>query len=256
MKTPPIDVVLRNLRAARRRLSTQLFLTTLVKMRARFLKLPLPQFMREYLGIWPEDFTRSAIDAAKWRVCSLTEFIRKPPHFALGFDVNPNGSSAAIAAAWRDDAGLAYVEILQHDPGTEWLVPELARIAAKYRVQIGHDTVGAVLVEAEALARQRPAPRRKPIGYKDIGAMCASFMKEIMAGKLRHFAQSPLDAAVAGVVKRDLGDNAWAWGRRKSDLVDITPLIAANIALRTFDSIQKRGETRIISAATITKRAA
>lgn len=32
MKTPPIDVVLRNLRAARRRVSTQLFLTTLVKM--------------------------------------------------------------------------------------------------------------------------------------------------------------------------------------------------------------------------------
>jgi len=32
LKTPPIDVVLRNLRAARRRLSTQLFLTTLVKM--------------------------------------------------------------------------------------------------------------------------------------------------------------------------------------------------------------------------------
>lgn len=230
-------------------------LTTIEKMRMRFLKLALPQFMREYLGIWPEDYSKSAIDAAKWRGCGLDEFQRKPAHFAIGFDVNPNGSSAAIAAAWRID-GFSYVEILQHDPGTDWLVPALAKLSAKFRVQIGHDTVGAVLVEAEALARQRPAPRRHPIGYKDVGAMCASFMKEITSDRLRHFEQSPLNMAVAGVVKRDLGDNAWAWGRRQSDGVDITPLVAANIALRTFDTTEKRGGNRIISASTLTRQAA
>jgi hypothetical protein len=229
-------------------------LTTLPKMKQRFLKLPLPQFMREYLGVWPEDFSKSAIDAAKWRDEGLDEFVRKPAHFALGFDVNPNGSSAAIAAAWRGDDGCTYVEILAHDPGTEWLVPELARLSAKYRVQIGHDTIGASLVEVEALARRRPSPRRFPIGYKDIGAMCASFMKEIMSGRLRHFKQTSLNAAVAGVIKRDLGDNAWAWGRRQSAAVDICPLIAANIALRTFDMSIKSGKTRIVSSASIKKR--
>ena len=230
-------------------------LTRLDVIKKRFLKLPLPQFMREYLGIWPEDYSKSAIDSAKWRACSLPEFTRKPAHFAIGFDVNPNGSSGAIAAAWRVD-GHAYVEILQHDPGTEWLVPALAKLSSKYRVPIGHDTVGAVLVEAEALARQRPAPRRKPIGYKDIGAMCASFMKEITNERLRHFDQAPLNSAVSGVVKRDLGDNAWAWGRRQSDGVDIAPLVAANIALRTYDTIEKRGNTRIISAHSLAKKAA
>jgi hypothetical protein len=230
-------------------------LTRLDVIKKRFLKLPLPQFMREYLGIWPEDYSKSAIDSVKWRACGLDEFTRKPAHFAIGFDVNPNGSAAAIAAAWRED-GHAYVEILEHNPGTEWLVPALAKLSAKYRVQIGHDTVGAVLVEAEALARIRPAPRRKPIGYKDIGAMCASFMKEITNERLRHFRQAPLDSAVSGVVKRDLGDNAWAWGRRQSGTVDIAPLVAANIALRTFDTIEKRGNTRIISSTSLAKRAA
>lgn len=230
-------------------------LTRLDVVKKRFLKLPFPQFMREYLGIWPEDYSKSAIDSVKWTACGLEEFTRKPAHFAIGFDVNPNGSSAAIAAAWRED-GHSYVEILEHNPGTDWLVPALAKLSKKYRVSIGHDTVGAVLVEAEALARQRPAPRRKPIGYKDVGAMCASFMKEITNERLRHFKQSPLNSAVAGVVKRDLGDNAWAWGRRQSDGTDIAPLVAANIALRTYDTIEKRGNTRIISPHSLAKKAA
>jgi hypothetical protein len=81
-------------------------------------------------------------------------------------------------------------------------------------------------------------------------------MKEITNERLRHFGQSPLDSAVSGVVKRDLGDNAWAWGRRQSDGVDIAPLVAANIALRTYDTIEKRGNTRIISAHSLAKKAA
>jgi hypothetical protein len=229
-------------------------LTTIAKMEERFRKLPLPQFMREYLGIWPEDYSKSAIDGALWRDCGLEFFIKKPAHFALGIDVAPNGSVAAIAAAWRDDRH-SYVEVIRHEPGTDWLVPALAEYAKKYRVLIGHDTVGAVLVEAEALAKKRPAPRRKPIGYKDVGAMCASFMKEITNRRLRHFNQPELTAAAAGVVKRDLGDNAWGWGRRQSGDVDITPLVAANIALRTFDTTEKRGSNRLVSSASITKKA-
>ncbi len=229
-------------------------LTTIEKMRARFTKLPLPQFMREYLGIWPEDYSKGAIDAAQWRDCGLDDFVTKPADFALAFDVNPLGTSSAIAAAWRTD-GLAYVEILEHKPGTEWLVPELMRLSRKHRVAIGHDTLGAVLVEVEALARQRPAPRRKPIGYKDVGAMCAGFMKEITNLRLRHFDQASLNSAAHGVVKRDLGDSAWAWGRRQSTGVDITPLVAANIALRTFDTAAKRGNSRIVSTANLPRKA-
>lgn len=231
-------------------------LTTLVKMQERFRKLPLPQFMREYLGVWPEDYSRGAIDPAAWRQCALEVWPAMPGEFALGFDVHPNGSSAAIAAAWRVDDH-PHVEILDHRPGTEWLVPELARLATKYRaVPIGHDTVGAVLVEAEALGKKRPTPRRRPIAYREVGAMCAAFMKAINTRTLRHSSQAELNAAAAGVVKRDLGDNAWAWGRKKSVDVDITPLVAATIALRTFDTTKKRTASKLVTPSSIAKKRA
>jgi hypothetical protein len=229
--------------------------TTLGVVKERFSKLPLPQFMREYLGIWPEDFTRTAIDQKLWRGGALDEFVAKPAEFALAFDVNPNGSSAAIVAAWRAD-GYAYIELVAHEQGTEWLVPRLVALSKKYRVTIGHDTVGAALAESEALARVRPAPRRKPIGYKDVGAASASIMKMINGGELRHFDQAGLNDAAAKVVKRDLGENAWAWGRRQSVDVDITPIVAATTALRVYDTTTRRTGGVGMSSAQLRQRRA
>ncbi|MFT4232278.1 MAG: hypothetical protein QM606_05820 [Leucobacter sp.] len=222
-------------------------LTTSRKMEERFVKLPLPQFMREYLGIWPEDFSRGAIDMRKWGDSALPDWPSRPPQFALGIDVDPGGSAAAIAAAWRED-GLTYIELVDHRPGTDWLVDRLVELARKYRAVIGHDTIGAVLVEVEALAKRRPVPRLRPIAFKDVGAMCAKFMKELEGGRIRHSDQAGLNAAAEGVVKRPLGENAWAWGRRQSAGIDITPLVAATVALRTFETTEQRGARRIRSS--------
>ncbi len=114
----------------------------------------------------------------KWRA-SAQEFDKKPDHFTLAFDVAVDGSVAAIAAAWRE-GDKAYVEIVDHKQGTEWLVPRLRELAHRYRVTIGHDTVGAALVEAEALSRLRPRPRVNPLAYKDLSPGCARFMKELV----------------------------------------------------------------------------
>ncbi|MGK9146660.1 ATP-binding protein [Plantibacter flavus] len=229
-------------------------LTTEETISVRFAKLPLPQFMREYLGIWPEDYSRGAIDLALWRASALADWPVRPQHVAFGIDVDPGGSSAAIVAAWRAD-GMAFVEVVDHRPGTDWLVGRCVELSGKYRGVIGHDTVGAVLAEAEAMAKRRPAPRRKPIAYKDVGAMCATFMKELDGKRLRHSDQSGLNAAAEGVVKRPLGDSSWAWGRRQSGAVDITPLVAATIALRTFDTTEQRGSRRLRSTANLAQKA-
>lgn len=220
----------------------------------RFEKFSLPKFMAEYLGIWPEDYSKGAIDLAKWKAGALDEWPEKPKQFAFGIDVDPGGSSAAIAAAWRAD-GKTYVELVEHRPGTDWLVPRLVELSSRYRAIIGHDTVGAVLVEAEALGKRRPAPRRKPIAYKDVGAMCATFMKELDGNRLNHSDQAGLNEAAGGVVKRPLGDNGWAWGRSRSGNTDITPLVAATIALRTFDTTEQRGSRRIRSSVSVAQKA-
>jgi hypothetical protein len=48
-------------------------------------------------------------------------------------------------------------------------------------------------------------------------------------GEVRHLATAELIAALDGALKRPLGD-AWAWSR-KSSSVDISPLVAATLAL-------------------------
>ena len=220
-------------------------LTDLETIQVRFEKLPRPNFLREYLGIWPEDYSQSAIDQDNWRACA-TEFSKKPEQFALAFDVSVDGSVAAIAAAWRDD-NYAYVEIVEHKLGTDWLVPRLNELARKYRTSIGHDTVGAALVEAEALHKLRPRPKVAPLAYRDLSPGCAVFMKEINATTLRHFDQSSLNESASKVVKRPLGENGWAWGRRASG-GDITPLVAATMALRTYDNMKTPQKMVIVTS--------
>jgi phage terminase large subunit-like protein len=222
-------------------------LTDLETIENNFQKLPRPNFLREYLGIWPEDYSQSAIDAEAWAACS-TEFSKKPEQFALAFDVSVDGSVACIAAAWRE-GDQAYVEIVEHKLGTDWLVPRINELARKYRLPIAHDSVGSVLVEVAALQRLRPRPKLQPLGYRDLAPGCASIMKEINARTLRHFDQPSLNEAVAKVVKRPLGDNGWAWGRRASG-GDITPLAAATFALRAYDNMKTPQKTLIVTSNT------
>jgi phage terminase large subunit-like protein len=220
-------------------------LTDLETIENNFQKLPRPNFLREYLGIWPEDYSQSAIDQEAWGACTTT-FSKKPDQFALAFDVSVDGSVACIAAAWRE-GDQAYVEIVEHKLGTDWLVPRINELARKYRLPIAHDSVGSVLVEVAALQRLRPRPKLQPLGYRDLAPGCASIMKEINARTLRHFDQPSLNEAVSKVVKRPLGDNGWAWGRRASG-GDITPLAAATFALRAYDNMKTPQKTLIVTS--------
>jgi hypothetical protein len=168
--------------------------------------------------------------------------------FAFAYDVAPDGSSAAIAAAWRVD-GIAYLEIVDHRLGTTWLVPRLCELAKRYRAIIGHDTIGAALAEAELLGRKRPKPRTYPATMRDVTNGCFTFMRELASGNLKHFDQIPLSEAAARAAKRPLSENSWAWGRRLSG-GDITPLVAATLALRTYDQLKPRTAVRIVTTKT------
>jgi hypothetical protein len=61
---------------------------------------------------------------------------------------------------------------------------------------------------------------------------------------LRHLGQPELSDAIAGGVKRPLGD-LWAWSR-KSSAVDISPLVAATLALWGASTVPDR-EPQVIN---------
>jgi hypothetical protein len=58
---------------------------------------------------------------------------------------------------------------------------------------------------------------------------CGLLYDMVDQNRLRHLGQPELTAAVKGAAKRPLGD-AWAWSR-KTSAVDISPLVAATLAL-------------------------
>jgi hypothetical protein len=75
----------------------------------------------------------------------------------------------------------------------------------------------------------RKLKRIYAINMRDAGQACGLLYDAVAQGRLRHLGTPELAAALDGAVKRPLGD-AWAWSR-KSSSVDISPLVAATLAL-------------------------
>jgi phage terminase large subunit-like protein len=67
-----------------------------------------------------------------------------------------------------------------------------------------------------------------------MGRACAHLQRLVQDKTLTHSDDPLFTAALAGAVKRDVGEGLWAWGRRKST-TDISPLVAVTGALWTLE---------------------
>jgi hypothetical protein len=198
---------------------------------AEFERLELADFCRAYLNWWP-----SAIPA-DWQVVDETAWLAladpgsaavDPVAFAA--DVTPDRSAAAIAVAGVRPDGVGHVEVVDHRPGTGWVVGRLVELAAKWGpcAIVVDDTgpAGSLVAPLEAAELDVARPTTRARAAADSG-----FYDAVVNGTLR-YRPGPhgpaLDAAVAGAAKRPLGD-AWAWARRGLS-VDICPLVAVSLA--------------------------
>ena len=177
------------------------------------------EFRRAY-GNRPTGGRDMVIPAEAWAaVCDGA--ITAKGRLRLALDVAEDRASAAIAAA--DDAGR--LELVEHRPGTNWIAARANELCKKYSTRIAFDAGGPAGVFAGHLERARPMKSR------DVLVACASFYDRVMARSVQIRRHSSLDAAVEGVVKKQVGD-LWAWSRRSS-MADVTPLMAATLALAT-----------------------
>jgi hypothetical protein len=214
-------------------------LTPIDAVRRNFEKLPLGQFLREYLGVWPTGGGGRFLDQTRWLAGAVTGELPSPPdHFTLGLAVHPDQTSASLVAAWRDDDDQAHLLLIDHRPGVQWVADKAASLARKHRVQIAHDTAGAVMVEVEALQRMRPRPRLAPQTMADVKTSAALLVKTLDEGHLVHYDQDEMNAASLFTTKRKIG-NGWGFGRAAQE-DDITPLEAASFALHVYDGSRKR----------------
>jgi phage terminase large subunit-like protein len=148
------------------------------------------------------------------------------PCFAL--DVTPDRSHAAIAVAgWRGDKRV-HVEVVEHRPGTEWVVERIAELERRWHpwpvIVDPASPAGSLLVDLASLGVST-----ETLSARDYAAACAQLYDAVVLSEPRivHLDQPVLNLAVGSARKRVLGD-AWAWARKVGG--DVSPLVAVTLA--------------------------
>ena len=190
--------------------------------------MPVEVFRRERLGV-PDlpagELQAAAIPADAWTGCAD---VASQPDGRLRFavDVTPDRSRSAVGVAARRADGLWHVELVDTDQGVAWVAGRVAELVRVHGGVVGLDPAspaGSLLPELAAAG-----VAVELVSTRQFGQACGRFLDLVVEGLVRHRCQPGLDAAVAAAVRRPLGD-AWAWNRR--DGADISPLVAATLAL-------------------------
>jgi hypothetical protein len=189
-------------------------------------------FERAYLNVWPRPSgTGGALDAARWAACAAPDLAPGDP-LALGVEVDPDRTWAAIAVAGAtleggNDSQKVALEVVDVRPGVDWVAARVAELDARHRpAAIALDPAGpagALLpyLDAAGIA----APTLVLCDTRGYAQACGALYDDVQAGRVAHRAQVELDAAVAGVIRRPIGA-AWGWHRTTAT----TPLGAATLA--------------------------
>lgn len=207
--------------------------------------LDLRTFAVELLGIgdWPRtDGTRlSPILPAEWdALIDILSVLRDP--IVLAYDVSPE-RRCSVAAAGKNQNDQWHVEIVAQWPGTKWLPSKLAEFVDEHEplavVCDGYgpaaSMVGKVMqagVEVDTKTSEEHA------------RACGQIVDAVSQQTLRHLGSKELENAVRGAAIRPLGDR-WAWNR-KSSAVDISPLVAATLALSSAMELVEEDDSGVM----------
>jgi hypothetical protein len=163
----------------------------------------------------------------------------RPGRLAIAADVTPDQSAACIVLAGLIPDGRILVERPvkitpqgerweDHRAGTSWVIPRMKELKSRVRVCAmvidPLSPAAALLVEAEKAGLEITCPT-----MRDVGQAFGQFYTWCGEHKIVHLGQPDISAAVAGAVRREIGDGQYAWAR-KATTIDITPLCAATLA--------------------------
>lgn len=195
-------------------------------------------FAREVLSVgnYPtESGGWEVISQAAWLATEDAESRPRDP-VAFAVDVTPDRSMAAIAVVGGRADGLEHGEIVDHRPGTGWVVERVRSLVDRWRpCAVALDAggpAGSLRPDLEAAGVEVTVP-----SARDVAAACGGIYDAIVRppdadedwrSTFRHVPHPALNAALAGAARRPLGD-AWAWDRRGVS-VDISPLVALTLA--------------------------
>lgn len=184
----------------------------------------------ELLGIgdWPrtDGLEETVISVEDWTALEDRGATFDGP-ICLAFDVSPERRTS-IAVAGRNAAGGFHVEVHECKQGTRWVAKRLAEMVERGDPEVVVcDAVGpasSLLLELE-----EADVTVETVNGPDHSRACGRLVDMVNEKTLTHLGSSELLDAIKGAKSRPLGD-AWAWSRKNSS-VDISPLVAATLAL-------------------------
>lgn len=197
--------------------------------RAEFDAMPAQQFGRERLSIPDDPIGREEpIPSAMFSALGDPDgAAQQLSDVVLALDMPPERESAAIVACGRRPDGVPQIEVVDHRPGSGWVVDRCADVARRR-------WIGEVIVDSgSAAAALIPALEAAGLTVRatttrEFVAACGGMYDATVQREYRHVPHPSLTQAVAGARKRKLGD-AWALDRRNASC-DVSPLVAASLA--------------------------
>jgi hypothetical protein len=180
------------------------------------------------VGAWPrtDGLDETMIAIGVWDRLEDTESVLQEP-YCLAFDVSPERRTS-IALAGRNQDDKFHVEIQECRPGTGWVVDRLVEMVERGSPEVVIcDATGPA--SSLLVALKEAGVRVETVNATEHGQACGRLIDMIEDDDLAHLGSDELRDAIRGSRTRPLGD-AWAWSR-KSSSVDISPLVAATLAL-------------------------
>lgn len=188
---------------------------------------PEATFRREWLNIWSEDIYLPLIEPTTWEACHGDDPIIGVP--VLGLSISMARDRASVGAAGQylsSDFERVAVEVIHAGPDVEWIVAQTAEIAARHGATVIIDSHSPAGARVEQLRRKGITV--DIVNTPEVVKACGDFHDAVMAHTITHRGDFRLTEALAGAVKRKVGQS-WAWGASTS-VVDITPLEAVTLA--------------------------
>jgi hypothetical protein len=186
-------------------------------------------FARECLCVWDPEagVAEGLIPQATWDL--VNEPTPRPSGaVVLVPDVNAERSASTVVAvgAGVDEKGkpAVVVEVVEHRPGTGWLVGRCKELEERHGAAWAVDGSKKAPIAALVPDLVESGLNPQPIGA-DMAAACGAMFDAIVDRTVVFRRHPSMDAAIAGLVRKTSGE----WDRLQG--VDISPFVAATIGL-------------------------
>jgi hypothetical protein len=192
-------------------------------------------FNRERLGIgtYPAPEDGWVVIPKSWWAAVHTDSRPRLDTPVCGLHTTPDRSMSAIAVCGAIGDGRVQIEIDDHAPGTDWLVPRAAQLAERWEAKFVVDPRSPAGSEIDAL-KDAGVDVVKPT-VQDTAHACGLFYDAVRDDTLRYWAgqrgsrgHNSVSSGLAGAATRKTG-TAWVWDDY-SAAVDMSPLAAATWA--------------------------